>query len=42
MAEINKMETKDNTKEQWNQELVLWENQQDEQTLIQANQKADK
>ena len=31
-----------NTKNQWNKELGLWENQRDRQTRIQTNQKTEK
>ena len=30
------------TKNQWDKELVLWENQQNRQTFIQTNQKAER
>ena len=31
-----------NTKNQWDKELVLWENQQNRQTFIQTNQKVER
>ena len=41
-AESNKIGTNKTIKNQWDNELVLWENQQDRQTFIPTNQKAER